>query len=101
MSKWEQIKEIKGLLAAIVSTAGICIIIGGALMEWRVNVNVTKAVAAELAKQDLATDIKIIDMDKATASNTSGVADNKEDITLTQTQLRDVARVLMQSPLGE
>ena len=76
MSKWDALKEAKGLLTAIISTAGVCIIIGGAVMEWRIGVNVTKALSAV----DLATDIKIIDMDKATATNTSGVAENKEDI---------------------
>ena len=45
-------------------------------VDWRIGEKVNDALAAK----DLGTDTKIIEMDKATASNTSGVAENKEDI---------------------
>ncbi len=63
---WEQLKEIKGLLASIIAFAAGCLVLGGFLMEWRIDVNVTAA----LSKQDLATDTKIVAMDTATAENT-------------------------------
>ena len=80
MSKWEQLKELKGLIAGLASLIAVLIVIGGLLMDWRVDVKVDAAVKAALEAEDLATDSKIIDMDKATALNTSGVAENKEDI---------------------
>ena len=54
-----QLKEIKGLLASIIGVVVGCIIVGGLLMEWRIEVNV----AAQLANQDIGTDAKIISMD--------------------------------------
>jgi hypothetical protein len=59
MSKWEQIKEIKGLLAGLVTAFTVVSVIGLALMDWRISVHVATALAA----QDLATDSKIVSMD--------------------------------------
>lgn len=76
MSKWEQIKEIKGLLAAMVAAFSVVSVIGLALMEWRINVNV----AAELAKYDIGTDAKIVAMDAGIADNKRTGEENAEDI---------------------
>ena len=91
MSKLEQLKEIKGLIASLVGLITVLIVIGGALMEWRVGVKVGQALAAE----DLATDEKIIDMDKVAALNTSGVADNKDDITINRKNVERAFAALM------
>lgn len=101
MSKWAQLNEIKGVLAAIASTATVCILIGGALMDWRIGVKVTTGIAAALASEDLATDQKIINMDKATASNTAGVADNKDDITINRKNVERAFAVLMGQPVPD
>jgi len=73
---WAKLKELKGVLAAIVSTATVFILIGGALMEWRISVNVTKALSA----QDLATDTNIVTMNTNIADNTRTGSENGEDI---------------------
>lgn len=100
MSKWEQLKEIKGLIAGLATLVTVLIVIGGFLMEWRVDVNVTAAVKAALADEDLATDSKIIDMDKATATNTSGVAHNKENIDINRENVKAAFEALMGPPPG-
>ena len=69
MSKWEQLKEIKGLVASLVVAFTLVGGIGLALMEWRVEVNVRTAVATALAVQDIATDDKIISMDDEIDAN--------------------------------
>ena len=60
---WAQVSFVFVVLSILVGVIG----------EWRIRANVATA----LASTDLATDLKIIDMDKATATNTSGVAENK------------------------
>ena len=40
MSSWEQIKEIKGLLASLVAGFTVVSMVGLALMDWRVAVHV-------------------------------------------------------------
>ena len=91
MSKWEQVKEIKGLLAALVTVAGILIAIGAALMEWRVSVNVAEA----LAKQDLGTDVKIVSMDTNIADNKRTGEENAEDIEDNERRVEQAFLVLM------
>ena len=76
MSKWEQLKEIKGLIAGLATLITVLIVVGGVLMEWRIDVNVTAA----LAKQDIGTDSKIISMDDEIDENGAGVAANKDNI---------------------
>ncbi len=58
-SQWEQLKEIKGVLTAIITAALACMALGAVIMEWRISVNVALA----LASQDLGTDAKIVSMD--------------------------------------
>lgn len=74
--KWNQLKEIKGLLAALVSVGGVLIVIGGLLMEWRIAVRVDAALAA----QDLATDSNIMQINAAVAENKRTGSENAEDI---------------------
>lgn len=91
---WKQLKDIKAL---VVTMAGMVIVlmgIGGLLIEWRIDVNVRTALAA----QDLGTDSKIVKMDQATASNTSGVAENKEDITGLEGRVQLAFQALMREP---
>lgn len=95
MSKWDQIKEIKGLLAALVSVIGVLIVIGGLLMEWRVSVNVAMA----LAEQDLATDSKIVSMDTNIATNTRTGEENAEDISDNERRVEQAFAVLMGRPI--
>ncbi len=75
-SKWEQIKEIKGLLAGLVTAFTAVSVIGLALMDWRVQVHVRD----ELAKQDLATDSNIMAINSAVQSNARTGEENAEDI---------------------
>jgi len=79
----EQLKEIKGLLAAMVSLAVVCMAVGGAIMEWRISANV----AIALSSQDLGTDAKIVSMDTSIAANKAAssmnavvIADNKKRV---------------------
>jgi sulfur carrier protein ThiS len=76
MSKWDQLKEIKGLLASIVAFAVACMAIGGALMEWRISTNVAEALAAK----DLGTDSNIVAMNSSIADNKRTGEENAEDI---------------------
>jgi len=86
---WDKIKNfVIGGAAAAVLVAFM------GFVDWRIGVKVDEAIAA----LDIGTDTKIIAMDQATATNTTGVAENKEDNADTKQQLRDVARVLMQAP---
>ena len=75
-NKWEQIKEIKGLLAAMIAAFSVVSVVGLALMEWRINVNVR----AELAKRDLGTDANIVAINTAVADNKRTGEENAEDI---------------------
>ena len=69
MSKWDQIKEIKGLLASLVGAFTVVSVIGLALMDWRISVHVTRAVDAAFAK-NLSSSVKIVSMDTNIADNT-------------------------------
>ncbi len=91
MSTWEQLKDIKGLLASLAALATVLIVIGGVLMDWRVSV----AVSAELAKQDLATDTKIISMDDEIDLNGAGVAANKDNIEDNERRVEQAFAVLL------
>jgi hypothetical protein len=91
MSKWEQVKEIKGLIAGLATLFTVLIVIGGVLMEWRVSVNV----AAALAAQDIGTDTKIVAMDKVSALNTAGVTANKDNIEDNERRVEQAFAVLL------
>ena len=74
MNSFEQIKEIKGLLASLVGGFVLVSGVGLALMDWRVQVHV----AEELSKMDLGTDAKIISMDdEIDAVGAVGIANAK------------------------
>lgn len=91
MSTLEQLKEIKGLIAGLVALVTVLIVIGSALMDWRVKV----AVATELAKQDIATDTKIISMDDEIDANGAGVAANKDNIEDNERRVEQAFAVLL------
>ena len=91
MSKWDQIKEIKGLLAGLVTAFTVVSIIGLALMDWRISVHVRN----ELSKQDIGTDSKIVAMDTVIADNRRTGDENAEDIAENKQAVRDAFRALM------
>lgn len=74
--KWEQIKEIRGLLTGLITAFTVVSVIGLALMEWRIQVNVQQA----LASRDLGTDAKIVSMDTEIADNKRTGIENAKDI---------------------
>lgn len=91
MSTWEQLKDIKGLIASLVALATVLIVIGSVLMEWRVSVNVTKA----LAQQDIATDTKIISMDDEIDANGAQGTANKDNIEDNERRVEQAFAVLL------
>ena len=73
------------------------LVVGGILiayLEWRVAENVNDA----LSKLDIKSDAKIVSMDKDIQTNTTNIANNKDNNDRTQRQLEEVARILMQPP---
>lgn len=90
-SQWEQLKEIKGVLTAIISAAIVCMAIGAALMEWRIDANVR----AELSKLDIGTDAKIVAMDSSISNNARTGEENAKDIAENKQAVRDAFNVLM------
>jgi len=91
MITMEQLKEFKGLIAGLATLVTVLIVIGGALMEWRVRANVSAALAA----QDIGTDIKIVEMDKVAALNTAGVTANKDNIEDNERRVEQAFAVLL------
>jgi len=91
MSKWDQLKEIKGLLAGLFAAFTMVSVIGLALMDWRISVKVSQALAA----QDLGTDAKIVSMDTNIASNARTGEENAEDIEDNERRVEQAFRVLM------
>lgn len=73
VSLWQAIKDNWGQLTLI---GGVLLIVGGIVMEWRIQSNVEEAMTFEAMSKY----IKIIEMDKEIALNTGGVSENKEDI---------------------
>ena len=83
---WEKIKNfVFGGAGAV----GFVLLMG--FIDWRVGVKVDAALAA----QDLGTDAKIVEMDKATALNTAGVKDNREDIEDNERRVEQAFAVLL------
>lgn len=91
---WEQLKEIKGLLAGMVTAFSVVSVIGLALMDWRIGVKVDAALAA----QDLGTDSKIVAMDANIADNTRTGEENAEDIEQNRRNVEAAFRRLMGLP---
>lgn len=94
MSKWDQIKEIKGLLLGLISAFTVVSVVGLALMDWRVAVHVK----TELSQKDLGTDAKIISMDTNIADNTRTGEENAEDIGQNRRNVEAAFRQLMGMP---
>ena len=83
---WEKVKNfVFGGAGAV----GFVLLMG--FIDWRVGVKVDAALAA----QDLGTDAKIVEMDKATALNTAGVKDNREDIEDNERRVEQAFAVLL------
>lgn len=95
--QWEQLKQLKGVLTAIISAALVCMAIGAAIMEWRINVNVSE----ELAKLDIGTDAKIVTMDTSIADNKRTGEENAEDIEQNRRNVEAAFRRLMGLPLED
>lgn len=91
MTTMEQLKEFKGLIATLAALATVLIVIGGALMQWRVAVEVDRALAA----QDIGTDTKIISMDDEIDENGAGVAANKDNIEDNERRVEQAFAVLL------
>lgn len=94
---WEQLKEIKGLLAGMVTAFSVVSVIGLALMDWRISVKVEAALAA----QDLGTDSKIVAMDTNIADNKRTGEENAEDIEQNRRNVEAAFRRLMGLPLSD
>jgi hypothetical protein len=97
MSKWEQIKEIKGLLAGLVTAFTVVSVIGLALMDWRVQVHVRN----ELAKQDLATDSNIMALGAGVADNKRTGEENAEDIDQNRQRVEAAFQALIGRPTND
>ena len=100
--KWDKVKNF-------VIGGGLILVWGITLgfLDWRAQVHASDILATNKSKLqinamidtklkavDLGTDSKIVSMDTNIATNTSGVAENKEDGEFRSQQLRDVANVL-------
>jgi 1,4-dihydroxy-2-naphthoyl-CoA synthase len=90
----EQLKDIKGLLVAIVAVIMGATTAGGFVL----NLVIDKKVATALSAQDLGTDAKIVSMDTNIASNTRTGEENTKDIQFTQQQILEMGRILMRPP---
>ena len=91
MTFWQQVQKIKAVLTVLISAAVGAMIMGGFIMEWRIDVNVK----AELGKLDLGTDLKIVAMDTSIASNARTGLENAEDISENKQAVRDAFQALM------
>ena len=80
-------------LLILVTAFTVVSVIGLALMEWRISVNVAEALAA----QDLGTDAKIVSMDTSIADNKRTGEENAEDIE----DLDERVKMAFQALLGE
>lgn len=121
--KWEKVKNFV-IGGGLVLVWGITL----GFLEWRSSVNSSEYLSSEAGKlainhmvndylssepgqlvinamiddklsaQDLATDSNIVSMNTDIAANAAVSAGNKEDISLTQQQLIDIANILMRPP---
>ena len=98
MSKWEQIKDIKGLLTSIFAFCTVVIAVGGYVMNLAIDSKVNTAVAAKLAEQDLATDSNIVAIKSDVQENTRTGSENAEDIDQNRRNVEAAFRRLMGIP---
>jgi len=94
---WTQLKEIKGLLAGLVTAFTVVSVIGLALMDWRVSVHVAKA----LASQDLGTDAKIVSMDDEIDANGAKAMANTTRIDGNERRVEQAFAALMGRPIPD
>lgn len=94
---WTQLKEIKGLLAGLVTAFTVVSVIGLALMDWRVSVHVANA----LASQDLGTDAKIVSMDDEIDANGAHTEANTTRIDGNERRVEQAFAALMGRPIPE
>jgi len=90
-SQWEQLKEIKGVLTAIITAALACMALGAVIMEWRISVNVALA----LSSQDIGTDAKIVSMDDEIDANGAGWRANQTRIDGNERRVQQAFSVLL------
>jgi hypothetical protein len=90
-SQWEQLKEIKGVLTAIITAALACMALGAVIMEWRISVNVALA----LSSQDIGTDAKIVSMDDEIDVNGAGWRANQTRIDGNERRVEQAFSVLL------
>lgn len=83
----------KALLAAIIGAFTLMSAVGLAILEWRIDVNVAEALAA----QDIGTDAKIVSMDSSIESNRRTGEENAKDIAENKQAVRDAFKVLMEN----
>lgn len=87
----------KALLAAIIGAFTLMSAVGLSILEWRVDVKVRAA----LSKMDLATDAKIVSMDKAIDANTRTGEENAEDIAQNRARVEAAFEALLGRPRGD
>lgn len=98
MTKWEMIKDLKGLLTAFLAALAVLVTITTSYLDWKLSERVDQAVAEALSHENIATDPKITSMASDIQANAAGVAANKERNDTTQRQLEAVAQILMRPP---
>jgi len=81
----------KALLAALIGAFTLMSAVGIAILEWRIDVNVAEALAA----QDIGTDAKIVDMDRNIESNRRTGEENAEDIEQNRARVEKAFEVLL------
>ena len=92
-----QLKEIKGLLTAIVTAALACMAVGAVIMEWRISVNVATA----LSEQDIGTDSKIVSMDDEIDANGAKATANATRIDGNERRVEQAFAALMGRPIPD
>lgn len=90
--KWEHIKNwVFG------GGGAVAFVLFMGFVDWRIGVKVNEA----LANQDLATDAKIVAMDKDIADNTRTGSENAEDIEQNRERVQAAFEALLGRPSGD
>lgn len=93
MSKWDQLMQVKGLLASLIAGITVSLVVGGLILDWRISV--------KLSEMDLGTDSKIVNMDTSIAYNARTGLENAEDIGQNRRNVEAAFRQLMGMPPAE